>query len=631
MFFSRFFKGLALSMGLAFLLGVITTQGALAQSEVECDCADYETAFVEARQALQIEESLYAQVLVTKDVGALLEYLSTGNLETAYENFIMAKANLQGCEMRVEEAKELCSGTWLSDTERTLIDNASGRVSFYGAMTMEMLVDMILDDLAVPDHQAEIMVDSSLSFDENVQLVMEYMMNEYGFADLVGADLIIKAMERAADLFVNVQVLVNDPAIDKACPDCSRLRAQVAAKKQELTAAQARLSDALTRQGAAVDALSQYDADLNTAISSSCKVVADYKLETVGNGQAAGIIMGVHFYCESEAQIETMLDNIEAFKRTHQKKTDLEETLRKANADVLVARKDVARLTGELKRLETALAECMKKKNALPECANAGDASGADREPLMERETGDTSTELEVKTTFTYAPTAIATVVEYRQQNNERLRLLNEQFNQKFDSFQDRVNTSGFSDYTRLDTTARQAVEYLTNRIPLFQGEDGGKRFGEDEVLTRAVVAEILYRLAQLGEIDYDVDVETVDRPEDVSVGVWFDMSVRAAIKNGVFIPQNNKVRPGDNVNWAELVTILRRFFGLEAINPDEPSFRNVNANEWYTGEFETLVEAGVLTRGEFALDMHPWENLTKMQFTRLLFNALRNDASFGG
>ncbi len=738
MFLSRFFKGLSVALSFALLLTLFSGPQAYAQSEdFECDCSDYEESYLEYKQALQIEEELYFQVLTDGSVPALLEYLSTNNLQVAYENFIMGKANLEDCQKRVEQNAEMCSETMFTEEVQTALMENNGRASLGEYKTVQQLMRFFIEDLSIPDHQAEFELMDDASMEANIKIVIDYLVKEhfldaiknrinvrkalrdaaivflkekrFDFRDgdltkeeltylrenvgrtfldsydtysklydffledlrehadeageeyelareymleqhnLMGASVLIKdALYRALQQFfqglgINIPVLPVVP-----CPDCAAEQKAVNDKQAEINTKQTELSNAQLRQQAAVDALSQFEADFNAAIDASCEVVADYKAVNVVNGQAAGIIMGVHFYCKSEAEIESMLQKLKDFRASHEKKTTLEEDLKNANRDIANVRASIVVLQAQKVILDAVLTACKRRQKAVPNCPPA--VAGVNQPSPANPNTGSTGgtrrggrtgvdadvsvgvggdASVDVETTFEYRPTAIDRVVDFRNGNKTRLRALHAKFNTKFDAFQDRVNTSGFSDYSRLDTSGREAVEYLTNRIPLFQGEDGGKSFGEANVLTRAVVAEILFRLATLGEIEYDLDVDGVVRPTDVPADIWFELSVKAAVKNGVFIPKNNKVRPGDNVNWAELVTILRRFYGLEAINPTESTFRNVSSTEWYTGEFETLVEAGILTRAEFALDKNPWEDLTKLQFARLLFNSLGDKASF--
>jgi hypothetical protein len=732
MFLSRFLKGLSLALSFALMLTIFSGSQAYAQSEdVECSCADYEQSYLEYKTAFQMEQGLFDQVVDANDPGALLEYLSTNNLQTAFENFIMGKSNLEDCQKRVEQNQEMCLETSLTETERGSLMENTGRASLGDYKTVEQLTRFFMEDLSIPDHQAEFTLMTGANMETNIQKVIDYLIQEHVLEALMNNENIKKALREAAmehlkgrgfvqtgaeltkeeliylkentgralldsydtypkledfflqDLKDHAEVVGEDfdaaeiymkeqhnlgaapdqiknamlralkkyleglgiivkvvPALP--CPDCTKLERDVKAKQTELDNANTRLTNALTSQGAAVDALSQYETDLTNAINGSCEEVADYKAVNVTSGQASGIIMGHHFHCKSEAEIEDMLQKLKDFRSSHQKKAKLEEDLKNANRDIANAKRDIAKLTGELKRLQNALADCKRKQKVIPNCPAAApvnpkpDTGAVAGNPSDESNIGSgvdveaMRKELNIPvSTFIYEPTAINKVVDFRNTNKARLRALHTKFNTKFDAIQNRVNTSGFSDYAKLDTRGRESVEYLTNRIPLFKGEEGGKRFGEDEILSRAVVAEILYRLAELGGVEYSTDIAGVAQPSDVPADVWFEKSVKAAIKNGVFIPQDNKVRPGDEVNWAELVTILRRFYGLEAINPEVPTFRNVNANEWYTGEFETLVEAEILTRADFALDNAPWKNLTKLEFAKVIHNALGAKASF--
>jgi hypothetical protein len=767
MFLSRFLKGLSVALSLALMLTLFNSpfnsQQAYAQSDdVECDCSDYEESYLEYKQALQIEEELYAQVLADGDGPALIAYLRTNNLQTALENFIMGKANLEDCQKRVEQNAEMCNETKLTDAEKTSLMENVGRASLGDNRTIQQLMRFLVEDLSIPDHQAEFRLMDGASMEANIKVVIDYLVREHVLDSIRNNENIMKALrdaaiehlkgrgldfrdgeltkeeltflrentgrtyldsydtydrlfdfflqdlndhkfevgeeyERARDYMLEEHNLMASSDLIKdalfralkqylqglginvaalpivPCPDCAAEQKAVNDKQTEIDNKQTELNNAINRQGAAKDELKQFDQDLHDAIEDGCDDLNDgpadnndYKDVNLGNGEAAGILEGRHFHCRGEAEIDAMLRNLREFRNSHRKRSEIEQDLKDANRDIAVAKVDLIVLRAQKAILDAALAACKRKQKAVPNCppvvagggnqgggATGGDTTGATADTgttggggggSTGGSTGSTATdgssstaeairgggeEAPIRTTFQYRPTAIDKVVDFRNANRVRLRALHKQFNDKFDSIQNLVNTSGFSDYAKLDTRGRESIEYLTNRIPLFKGEDGGKRFGGSDVLTRAVVAEILYRLAELGGVDYSTDIAGVAQPSDVPADIWFEKSVKAAIKNGVFIPQDNKVRPGDEVNWAELVTILRRFYGLEAINPEVPTFRNVNADEWYTGEFETLVEAEILTRADFALDRAPWEKLTKLQFAQLIHNALGAKASF--
>jgi hypothetical protein len=158
------------------------------------------------------------------------------------------------------------------------------------------------------------------------------------------------------------------------------------------------------------------------------------------------------------------------------------------------------------------------------------------------------------------------------------------------------IEESSFDDVSSLPLHMRLAVTYLSENVALFQGDGEGAEFGVREPVLRAVVAEILLRLAEMGSFP---DYQTVELSGmelfDVPEGVWFERAVRIAVENEIFIPQDGYVRPADSVNWAEMVTLLRRFFGLAADDDAQGFYFWVPKGEWFTGEFAALRHVGIL------------------------------------
>lgn len=183
-----------------------------------------------------------------------------------------------------------------------------------------------------------------------------------------------------------------------------------------------------------------------------------------------------------------------------------------------------------------------------------------------------------------------------------------------------------FRDLDDLPGFSQEAIYYLSDVIQLFEGEGTDGLFGSREPVLRAVVAEILLRLAERGALPgYQTTILSDVELKDVPLGVWFERAVRIAVQNGVFIPQSNRVRPGDSVNWAELVTILRRFFGLTAENADRTYFSQVEKGVWFTGEFNALRNVGIL----FYFDREPVNFPTKAEFAVLLNRSIGSASIF--
>ena len=265
-----------------------------------------------------------------------------------------------------------------------------------------------------------------------------------------------------------------------------------------------------------------------------------------------------------------MLEAIETVRRETGGPTALKKAIQDFEAELDRADDQMDQIDEDIQGLRQRLSECIDLLEQAPAC----DGYLVDVPAVPERQEIDRERGEAVITTFTPVSDGVMASVST---NEERIMAIRRDFSQRFTTVMDRVETNRFSDYQDLNDDQKEAVEFLTNRIPLFTGEDNGARFGKDALSVRAVVAEIFYRLAELGQLEnYDTDVSDVQRPADVPEGVWFEQSVLAAIKNGVFIPQNNRVRPADTVNWAELATIIRRFFLLNQVEVESSTYTNV-------------------------------------------------------
>lgn len=357
---------------------------------------------------------------------------------------------------------------------------------------------------------------------------------------------------------------------EENCTDCSRLQNDLRVKVAEMEQKQQEIDDLLDQLEDADQALEDYDQALADAVNRSCEEVENYRNVDVQSGQAAGIIDGVHYYCRSERQVEDMLEAIETVRRETGGPTALKKAIQDFEAELDRADDQMDQIDEDIQGLRQRLSECIDLLEQAPAC----DGYLVDVPAVPERQEIDRERGEAVITTFTPVSDGVMASVST---NEERIMAIRRDFSQRFTTVMDRVETNRFSDYQDLNDDQKEAVEFLTNRIPLFTGEDNGARFGKDALSVRAVVAEIFYRLAELGQLEnYDTDVSDVQRPADVPEGVWFEQSVLAAIKNGVFIPQNNRVRPADTVNWAELATIIRRFFLLNQVEVESSTYTNV-------------------------------------------------------
>jgi hypothetical protein len=179
----------------------------------------------------------------------------------------------------------------------------------------------------------------------------------------------------------------------------------------------------------------------------------------------------------------------------------------------------------------------------------------------------------------------------------------------------DFVDISG---YRYEGTDLVKAVEYWVYQVPLLKGEGDTGRFGIYEGMPRAVISEVLLRLSRLIEgFEYE-DADSEVLLNDVAKGVWYEESIKSAVANGIFIPKEGNVRPDELVNWAELVTILRRFLGLDLIIPEIRYADSAVRLEWHDPEFFTLRTSGILKNSRST----PAEAPDKGDFAVLLYYA---------
>lgn len=227
------------------------------------------------------------------------------------------------------------------------------------------------------------------------------------------------------------------------------------------------------------------------------------------------------------------------------------------------------------------------------------------------------------------------------QENQNRLQSKYDLFQELYPNFTSE-SVSGMKDLETIAEYERGAVEDFVDRIPLFKGEARGDSFGAQESLLRAVVAEVLLRLARLGNLeDYDTNIDQlVFDLKDVESGVWFEKAMKVAVHNGVFVPKNGLVRPADPVNWAELVTILRRYLQLlpmdikEQDNNDSLSDVSIHyifeeripSGEWFSADIYTLINMGILSP---ELSFEFWDVPNKLDFVLLLSRAIGEGSIF--
>lgn len=611
---------LVLALTFSFALGL--APNAFAQ-DVECQCDDYvesyNQAVAEYNEALELTVDVTAEELIELQM----------NLDTKAEALAEAEANLEGCHERVLENKDYCSESPLTEEEQNFLLENSGRVTFAGYTTVEGLASAFFEDLII--HQDEVSIDLETGYDANAEMVMEYMMTEYGFESIMEFDFqgLIDAMNLAIKSFLeslgigifdgNTQDTQTPP-----CPDCSAIETELNAKNAAKTALETELQKAQQDEQDATNEYTQFMSDLADAINGvdDCETVDDYKDVQLGNQEAAGIMMGAHYHCKGETAIENFLKAIEDFRSTHRSETDILDDIVKAQAEVVRLIVDIAGLEVEISVLEVDLALCKDKRaelkcdnQASPDTTNQpSDTTGSDTtngnkgrrrtlpsEPLEPTELGSDPAELDL-TESTEAEVEMITAT-----NQTAVETFAGAIRSKYD-LRDELN---FEDITGLDEETEAAIRALGRlRILLGQGsvssDTAPRKADPNSSIKRGELAALFYRVGKVLD-GYETSETGVQVFTDVNPSDWYGPAYEWMYVNGFYVQS----RPGDTVNNAEFITALRRLLLMDPIVPD-------GATVWYDQEFETMA---TLLPEDY--DGQPGDTPTRGFVIRMIYRAL--------
>lgn len=156
------------------------------------------------------------------------------------------------------------------------------------------------------------------------------------------------------------------------------------------------------------------------------------------------------------------------------------------------------------------------------------------------------------------------------------------------------------------------AVIDITRTVVLLGYKDG--LLHEDDLLTRAQLAAIIYRLLDDGSIAIYRNEELVfdDIPADAWCAPYVKIMQAAGIVNGV---GGGKYNPNGTVTWAHVITILSRF-----VKPQKYTLQHINYNGWAVKSVQTAVALGWI---EDSTDFMPDAAITRGELTRLINGVL--------
>ena len=106
---------------------------------------------------------------------------------------------------------------------------------------------------------------------------------------------------------------------------------------------------------------------------------------------------------------------------------------------------------------------------------------------------------------------------------------------------------------------------------------------------------------------------------QDVPAGHWAADEIQRCVEKGFFNGQSaTRFGLGEKMSRSAVAVVLCRFFGWENETPAEPTFSDVPADVWYAGAVEAAVRHGALTnsRGVF----RPNDPVTRQQLVTILF-----------
>ena len=133
---------------------------------------------------------------------------------------------------------------------------------------------------------------------------------------------------------------------------------------------------------------------------------------------------------------------------------------------------------------------------------------------------------------------------------------------------------------------------------------------GEDDPVTRAQIAQIIYRL--MTDESREALQTTENSFEDVPNDAWYNLAVSTIARAGIVVGTGDGFHPEGYITRAQLITIMARF-----IAPAEQgsSYADVTGH-WAKGFIGTAEAAGWLTGGG---DLHPNEYISRREVVEFI------------
>ena len=128
----------------------------------------------------------------------------------------------------------------------------------------------------------------------------------------------------------------------------------------------------------------------------------------------------------------------------------------------------------------------------------------------------------------------------------------------------------------------------LDTSVPLALAGYGDGLLHEEDPLTRAQAAQLLYRL--LTKESRETLYRTDNGFNDVAPTAWYNEAVSTIANAGIVVGYGESYHPDDNLTWAQLLTILSRFVEQES---DIALERISAANHWAYHSIKTAVYHG--------------------------------------
>lgn len=136
---------------------------------------------------------------------------------------------------------------------------------------------------------------------------------------------------------------------------------------------------------------------------------------------------------------------------------------------------------------------------------------------------------------------------------------------------------------------------------------------GEDDLITRAQIAQVIYRL--LTEESRKALETTENSFEDVPASAWYNLPVSTIARAGIVVGYGDTFHPEGYLTRAQLITIMARFV---APVERESSFADISGH-WAEAFVSTAKAAGWLDGGG---DLRPDEYVTRGEVVSFINHA---------